>query len=72
MAVTQMVCFPFEAPDRPLTEPVMWTRIASELPKNTVFDAGIPKDRGELLLSARAHAPGGIPADIMRVRVRAG
>lgn len=72
MAVTQMVCFPFEAPDRPLTEPVMWTRIASELPKNTVLDAGIPKDRGELLLSARAHAPGGIPADIMRVRVRAG
>ena len=72
MAVTQMVCFPFGSPDRPLTEPVMWTKIASELPKDTVWDAGIPKDRGELLLSSRAYAPGSVPVESMRVRVRAG
>lgn len=72
LAVTAMVCFPFDTPDRPLTEQAMWTKLGAEFPEDTVWDAGIPKDRGELLLSASGYAPGKIPIDHRRISAQAG
>ncbi|MHB1758258.1 MAG: DUF2169 family type VI secretion system accessory protein [Leptospirillum sp.] len=72
LSVTGTVCFPFATPDRPLTEQAMWTHLGAECPKDTVWDAGIPKDRGELLLSAHGFAPGGIPVEFRRIFVQVG
>lgn len=73
LGVTGIVCFPLDTPDRPLTDPVMWTKIASEFPPDSVWDAGIPKDQGEVLLSARAYSSGETtPASHRRISVRVG
>ena len=72
LAATAMVCFPFDTPDRPLTEQAMWTKLGAEFPEDTVWDTGIPKDRGELLLSACGYASGKIPIDHRRISVQAG
>jgi len=72
LSVTGTVCFPFATPDRPLTEQAMWTILAAECPEETVWDAGIPKDRGELLLSAHGYASGGIPVETRKISVQVG
>ena len=50
----------------------MWTLLGAEYPEGTVWDAGIPKDRGELLLSAHGYAPGGVPVEFRRIFVQVG
>lgn len=72
LSVTGTVCFPFATPDRPLTEQAMWTHLGTECPEETVWDAGIPKDRGELLLFAHGHASGGIPVETRRISIQVG
>ncbi len=72
LALTGLAGFSFSEPDLPLSEQVLWQTIAPCLPKEGVWDEGIPKDRGEVLLSARCHGPGGQAVSSRRVVVRVG
>ncbi len=72
LALTGMVCFSFHSPDNPLPESEMWEKTAPEFAPGCVWDAGVPKDRGEVLLSARCCSPAGEPIPFRRVSVRVG
>ncbi len=72
LALSGLVGFSFSDPDLPVSEQAMWQEIAPFLPKEGVWDEGIPKDRGEVLLSARCHGSGGRAVSSRRVVVRVG
>lgn len=72
LALSGLVGFSFADPDLPLPEQVLWQKIGPLLPRDGVWDEGIPKDRGEVLLVARCHASGGVPVSSRRVSVRVG
>ncbi len=55
-----------------LTENVQWPLILPALAHGEVLDAAMPKARGEMLLAAQAHAPGGEPVRRMAVRATLG
>jgi hypothetical protein len=54
------------------TEIDMWTFCASELGKSAILDQGMPKARGELVVTGAFHAPGGQPVAAGQVRIRLG
>lgn len=72
LALTGFVAFPFSDPDLPISEQKMWESLAPVLPSDAVWDEGIPKDRGEVLLIATCHAPGGAPVPSRQVLVQVG
>lgn len=55
----------------PLTEVDLWKFLPKALPQGAVFDAAMPKSRGEVLLSGACYAPGG-RARQCAVRARVG
>ena len=55
-----------------LQETELWQQVLPELGENGVLDAGIPKKRGEFLVTGNAHAPAGSPVESMRVGVEVG
>lgn len=68
---TVMVHFSLEHPSVPLQEIAMWPMIVEELGGELVFDEGMPKANGEVLVTGRAYPPGG-PAPVCAVRVAIG
>ena len=72
LALTGLLPFSFSDPEVPLTEQEMWRSVAPLFPPDSAWDEGIPKERGELLLMARAHAPGGIPVAHRQVEIQVG
>lgn len=72
LVVTAMAFFSFEPPGSLLPEIAMWKLAAVELGKDAALDAGMPKPRGELLITGRAHPPGGArPACSVRAKLGA-
>ncbi|MDA8111169.1 MAG: DUF2169 domain-containing protein, partial [Nitrospiraceae bacterium] len=72
LALSGLVGFLFSDPDVPLSEQALWQKIGPLLPRDGVWDEGVPKDRGEVLLVARCHGPGGRAIPSRRVIVRVG
>ena len=72
LALSGLVGFSFSDPDLPVSEQALWQSITPFLPADGVWDEGIPKDRGEVLLAARCHGPGGQAVSSRRVVVRVG
>ena len=70
--VTTFTLFDLMNPDDVLAETAMWPLVAQELPEGAIFDAGMPKPTGEVLVAGRAMAPGGQPVQAMRVAVELG
>lgn len=68
LCVTGLILFPFSEPRYPMTESALWTLIGKELGEMPI-DESMPKPRGEVLLRASAHAPGGKPQEVVRVAV---
>lgn len=54
-----------------LPEPELWEAVGEDLGPVPI-DAGLPKSRGEVLLTGKAYAPGGEPVPTVPVRVRVG
>lgn len=54
-----------------LPEPELWEAVGEDLGAVPI-DAGLPKSRGEVLLTGKAYAPGGEPATTVPVRMRVG
>ncbi len=63
---------PFDAPEVPLAESLLWLDLAKQMGKDVALDECLPKPRGEVLLFGTAHAPGGKPRPAFQVRVVVG
>ena len=72
LGTTAFLAFSFDKPNAPLTDPEMWRAIQPFLPQDSPWDEGIPKERGEVLVTGTCHAPGGIPATHRRVGLQIG
>ena len=59
LAVTVMFFWDLDEPDRLLTEQDLWTTLPGALGELPVLDVGMPKPRGEVLVTGRACAPRG-------------
>lgn len=70
LSVGMLMYFPFEAPEVALPEVGMWQQVATTLGKDAIFDEGLPKPRGEVLVFGRAFAPGGEPKPTFSARLR--
>lgn len=64
--------FDVQAPGTFLMDQAMWPALAKELPDGVVFDTGMLKPQGEMLIAGRAVAPGGTPVKAMMIEARLG
>ncbi|WP_437691969.1 DUF2169 family type VI secretion system accessory protein [Sorangium sp. So ce176] len=72
LSVTIFAFFSLGPPAALLSEIDLWKFVAAELGKDAVLDMGMPKPRGELLISGRACPRGGrAPACAVRARLGA-
>ncbi len=69
--VGAMIAFPLDAPRALLDEMTFWEAVTAEL-GGVVFDDGIAKARGELLVAGRCHAPEGRRVAVSFVRAQLG
>ena len=71
LGVSVMAFFGFDPPGVVYTDIEMWDLIGQEL-ADTAFDVGMPKSRGEVVVTGRCFVPGGAPAATCPVRVKVG
>jgi uncharacterized protein YjbI with pentapeptide repeats len=64
--------FDVATPEVFLSEQALWPAVMKELPEGSVFDQGMPKPQGELLVAGHAKAPNGIPVRGMMLEVALG
>jgi uncharacterized protein YjbI with pentapeptide repeats len=70
LVISALAFFPFDAPGNLASEVAMWKLTAEELGADGVLDLGMPKPRGEVLLTARAYPFGGAkPTCSVRVKL---
>lgn len=67
-----LLYFAHEQKAKLLLETEMWPFVAEQLGKEGVLDQGMPKERGELLVTGSFYSPGGQPVPAGRVRVQIG
>jgi len=72
MAVTILVYFDLTAPDDPLTEQDLWKTIPDQLGKMPILDQGMPKPRGEVLVTGSCFAPRGQTRPVGQISWRVG
>lgn len=71
LATAVLIYFDLNDPDEPLKEQELWQTIPGEL-GGGVLDAGMPKTRGEFLVTGSCFAPRGQKRNAAEVSVRAG
>lgn len=71
LSVGAMLYLPLEPASGMLMEASLWKMVGKELPDG-VLDLGMPKSRGEWLVSGRAYPTGGAATAAVRVRVKLG
>lgn len=69
---TVFVYFPLATPEVLLTEQSMYREVMPLLGREAIFDMGMPKPRGEVLVTGSAFAQGGVPRTAGAVRVACG
>lgn len=58
---------PFDNPAAILSEVTLWKLVAEKLGKDTILDMGMPKIRGEVLVSGAYYMPTGKPYPHVRL-----
>ncbi len=66
------VMFPFDQPQRLLTEVELWKVVPEQLGPNPLFDQGMVKVNGELVVNGHAFAPRGKECEACTVSVKLG
>lgn len=69
LGVSVLAFVPLGAEPALYSEVELWKFAAAELGKDAAIDAGLPKSRGEYLLTGSAFAPGGQPRNGVKVGV---
>ena len=72
LVLSILTFFAFDRPEQPLKESELWPFVQNELGKETIFDAGMPKLTGEVLLRAKCFAPDKEPVRACPVSFRLG
>jgi uncharacterized protein YjbI with pentapeptide repeats len=72
LVVSLLGFFAFDDPGALLSEVAMWKLVGEELGPGAPLDAGMPKSRGELLVTGRAYPGGSEPRPACSVRVTLG
>ncbi|WP_031482713.1 DUF2169 family type VI secretion system accessory protein [Maridesulfovibrio frigidus] len=72
LSVGIMSFFDLNDPDNLLTEQELWKTLPGELGPKPILDQGVPKPRGEFLVTGSCHAPRGTSRPASQVRVRVG
>ena len=72
LSVAVMTFFAFPDPDQPLKDRELWPFIQGELGKNGVFDVGMPKPKGEVIVWGTCFAPVGKPVPGAQVSLQFG
>ncbi|MEA1936195.1 MAG: DUF2169 domain-containing protein [Thermodesulfobacteriota bacterium] len=72
LATTILIFFDLTSPDDPLTEQELWKAIPDELGQGGVLDMGMPKPRGEVLITGKCFAPRGTNRPASEVSFRIG
>lgn len=72
LSVGVMAFFDLNDPDSLLTEQELWKTVPAQLGPKPVIDQGVPKPRGEFLVSGSCFAPRGQTRPASQVQVRVG
>ncbi len=72
LATTILIFFDLTNPDDLLTEQELWKTIPDELGQGGVLDMGMPKPRGEVLITGKCFAPRGTSRPASEVSFRVG
>ena len=72
LATTILIFFDLTNPDNPLTEQELWKTIPGELGQGDVLDMGMPKPKGEVLITGKCFAPRGTSRPASEVSFRVG
>ena len=72
MACTVLIFFDLINPDEPLTEQELWKTIPDQLGQAGILDMGMPKPRGEVVVTGSCLAPRGTNRVASEVSVRVG
>jgi len=72
LALTVFIYFDLMAPNDPLTEQELWKTIPDQLKPTPLLDAGMPKPRGEVLLTGSCFSPRGTERNASTVSFRVG
>ncbi|WP_415713970.1 DUF2169 domain-containing protein [Maridesulfovibrio sp.] len=72
LSVGVMVFFDLNDPDLLLDEQELWKTVPTQLGPKPILDQGVPKPRGEFLVSGSCFAPRGQTRPASQVRVRVG
>lgn len=72
LALTVFIYFDLMAPNDPLTEQELWKTIPDQLKPTPLLDAGMPKPRGEVLLTGSCFSPRGTVRNASTVSFRVG
>src|SRR6202012_2463313 len=70
--VSALGLFDVATPGVFMSDQALWPAVMKELPEGAVFDQGMPKPQGELLVAGHAKAPNGAPVRGMMVEVALG
>lgn len=72
LALTVFIYFDLNSPDDPLTEQELWKTIPEQLKPVPVLDGGMPKPRGEVLVTGSCFSPRGTTRKASTVSFRVG
>ena len=67
--VSALGLFDVASPEMFLAEQALWPAVMKELPEGAVFDQGLPKPQGELLVAGHAKTPSGSPTRAMMLEI---
>lgn len=67
-----IILFPFDNPMAITSEVALWKLVAEKLGKDTILDMGMPKIRGEVLVSGICYTPAGKPYPACPVNLKIG
>lgn len=66
------IIFPFDNPPAIISEVALWKLVAEKLGKDAILDMGMPKIRGEVLVSGACYTPVGKPHPACSVNLKIG
>ena len=72
MGMGVLLFAPLQSQPALLAETAMWKFLAEELPPDQAIDSGIPKDRGEFIVTGQAYARAGSTIRMLRASLRLG